>query len=176
MCVWFVQAKGREIRLVNFLEKEDSDLPWFVNQVREFSQKHKCYLGEHFAPHDIDVRDMITKETRRSTIAKTMGFHFRAVPRIGDKNEAIQAAHSIFPRCWFDKDRCKNGISGLASYRRQEDKMNPGRFLDKPVHDWASNTADSFMTLAQGWQDRLAVIGYERPKPVQMDYGFNLFA
>jgi len=177
MCVWMVQAKQREIRLINFIEKEDSDIPWFVNEIREFTKKHRCYLGEHFAPHDIDVRDIITKKTRRQVVSETLGFNFRAVPKIGDKNEAIQAAHSIFPRCWFDKNRCRNGISGLSSYRRQEDKMNPGRFLDKPVHDWASNTADSYMTLAQGWQDRLAIIGAERPQAVQMDYaGFNLFA
>ena len=175
MTVWFVQAYGKEKRIVNYIEKEDSDLGWFVLQVREFCKYHKCFLGENFAPHDIEVRDLLNKKTRKKLVEEALDFHFTTVKRVGNKNEAIQAAHAIFPYCFFDSTRCMKGINGLASYRRKEDKHNPGKFIDEPLHDWASNVADGFMTFAQGWNPRLEQAGRQRNVQGKLRSDFEVF-
>jgi hypothetical protein len=58
----------------------------------------------------------------------------------------------ILPRCWFDKDKTAEGIKALRQYRREYDDIRKV-FLERPLHDWASNPADAFRYLAIGLQD-----------------------
>lgn len=175
MVVWMVQAFGKEIRVINHIEKEDSDIPWFKEQLDNFANKYGIHYGEHFAPHDISVRDMFSKKSRLET-AREMGLNFTRVDRTNDLNDSIETARRLISRCWFDAERCKDGISALSSYHREWDEKREC-FKDKPVHDWASNSADAFRQMAQAWNDRLALNTSPTIEPVQMDYkGFNVFA
>lgn len=63
--------------------------------------------------------------------------------------DGIQAVRRTLPRCWFDKDRTKEGLSALRNYRRVFDEKR-NVFYDTPLHDWASHFADSFRYLAIG--------------------------
>ena len=51
------------------------------------------------------------------------------------------------PKCWFDYNNCATGIDALRTYRRQYHEHTQS-FSDKPLHDWASNSADGFRYLA----------------------------
>ena len=145
----------------------------FVHYVNEFKKKHGIEYGEHHAPHDIGVRDLMTGKTRKDT-AREMGIIFRMVPRTTNLNDSIETTRRLFARCWFDEARCENGIAALASYHREwSDKKQV--YNDNPVHDWSSNSADAFRQMAQAWNDRLA-IGKKTPlRPAQMLADFEVF-
>ena len=55
------------------------------------------------------------------------------------------------PRCWFDEDKCKDGIEALRQYQFEfdEDKKT---FKSKPRHDWASHGSDAFEIIGQVWR------------------------
>ena len=63
------------------------------------------------------------------------------------KELAIEAVRNILRICWFDKDRCRLGISGLQSYRKEYDESKKV-FHSRPVHDWSSHPADAMSSLA----------------------------
>ena len=173
MVVWFVQAIGKEIRVINYCEGENKGMPYFIDIVNKFAQDHNIHYGEHCAPHDVEVRDMMTK-TKRIDTARDMGIILRTVPRTKNLADSIEATRRLFARCWFDERRCEQGINALASYHREYDDAHQC-YRDVPVHDWSSNGADAFRQMAQAWNDRLALT--ERPalESVRMKSSFNVF-
>jgi len=50
---------------------------------------------------------------------------------------------SLLANCWFDAERCREGIEALRMYRREwNDKTK--EFKGHPLHDWTSHYADAF--------------------------------
>lgn len=173
MVVWWVQAVGSEIRVINHYEAENEGMAHFIMKIDNFKRDFDIEYGDHFAPHDIGVRDLMTKKSRQET-AREMGINFRMVPRTTDLNESIEATRKLFSRCWFDDTRCENGIAALASYHREFDEKHQV-YRDTPVHDWSSNSADAFRQMAQAWDDRLALTKKPDVRPVTADMGFSVF-
>jgi phage terminase large subunit len=48
--------------------------------------------------------------------------------------------------CWFDEDRCSDGLQSLRHYRYEVDP-DTRAWSDKPAHDWSSHAADAFMSI-----------------------------
>lgn len=173
MTIWFVQAIGKEIRCINYYEKNGEGMAHYISYIKEFGREHNVSYGDHFAPHDINVRSLMTGKKRVDT-ARDMGIIFRVVPRVGLIADGIEATRKIFPRVWFDETRCELGINALASYRREYDEKRDV-YHDKPVHDWSSNGADAFRQMAQAWQDRLSQPDRNQGNGSVKLGGFNVF-
>jgi hypothetical protein len=62
----------------------------------------------------------------------------RIVPNMS-VSDGIEAARVVFPTCWFDAEKCKEGIRALRNYRWEN---------AQPVHDEHSHAADAFRYLA----------------------------
>jgi len=152
MSIWFVQAVGKEIRFVNYYEHTGEGMAHYINHLDQFKRDHGINYGEHFAPHDIEVRELSTGKSRRDT-ALQMGIAFRVVQqhKVAD---GIEATRRLFSRFWFDEKRCRHGIECISQYRYEYDEKK-GVFRDSPLHDWASHCADSLRQLAMGWQEVL---------------------
>jgi len=175
MVIWFVQAIGQEIRVINHYSAENKPMSHFIGVVNDFKRDYGINYGEHHAPHDINVRSLMSGKKRVDT-AREMGIVFRVVERTTDLNDSIEVTRRLFARCWFDEERCGDGISALASYHREYDEKNQC-YRDTPVHDWSSNDADAFRQMAQAWNDRLALT--KRKTPAQAPIApvdFNVFA
>ena len=70
------------------------------------------------------------------------------VPRVSEVAHGIQATRDVFSSCWFDEVHCKSGIIHLDSYRKKWNNTT-GRFMDQPVHDIHSESADAFRQFGQ---------------------------
>jgi len=77
------------------------------------------------------------------------------VPDIGVE-DGIQAARTMFHRCWFDKDNTQQGLNALRKYQRQlrDDGVS---YSPHPLHNFASHPADAFRYLAVAWQNEVKV-------------------
>jgi len=144
--IWFAQSVGREIHLVDYEEHTGEGLAFYANLLREKKEKNGWSYGKHTGPHDLAVRELGTGKSRVE-IAFEMGIRFNVAERPSRKEDAIEAARQVIASCWFDKDRCDLGIQALISYRKEYDDRNKV-FRLKPVHDWASHSADAFQVLA----------------------------
>ena len=149
--IWFGQFVGQEIHLIDYYENREKGIPHYVKMLKD----KKDYLyGRHFAPHDIEQRELTSGRTRRET-AEGLGIKFEVVPRVAHKEDAIEAVRNVIPRCWFDAVKCERGLDALKSYCKEWDEEKQV-FKTTPVHNWASHSADSFMTLATGWFEKIS--------------------
>jgi len=150
--IWFIQEIGREIRVIDYIENAGVGLEWYVRAIKE-----KDYMyEEHYIPHDGAARELGTGRTRQETL-RELGLGTRIVPR-QSVADGIHAVRQVINKCWFDKQKCKRGIHALKNYQRKWDAKNK-MFVDKPLHDWASNGADAFrmfgLTYAPGKRNRM---------------------
>jgi hypothetical protein len=153
MSIWLMQPHGKEIRLIACYSDSGYGMDHYINWLHEFADKHKIRWGEHYAPHDIEVRELMSGESRKDT-AKKMGIDFKTVARVKQKSDSINAVRAIFPRFIFDSERCEYGINAVASYHREYDEKRKV-FKDRPEHDWSSNLSDALQQLAMAWRDKL---------------------
>lgn len=148
MAIWFSQStRSGEVRLIDYYEASGEGFPHYAAQL---AAKGYVY-GQHWAPHDITVREMGSGKSRLD-VAAGYGIKFEVTPRIHgaagvEVEEGIAAARLMLSRCWFDADKCKVGVEALMHYRRDYNaRLN--EFKATPVHDWASHGADAFRGLA----------------------------
>lgn len=146
MSVLFTQKIGAWIHVIDFFGCNGEGLPYVV---RELNKKPYTY-GRHFAPHDIEVKEIGTGKTRLE-IAADLGIRFNVLPRL-PFIDGIEASRLIMDRCLFDEERCggKKGLfEALKNFKKDWDE-NLCRFRDTPVKDWTSDPVDSFRMMSIG--------------------------
>jgi len=70
----------------------------------------------------------------------------------------IPAVRNILNRCWFDSEKCANGISALKNFRAEYDEKKK-KLGNRYLHDWSSHAAMAFVVFA---------VGYAPPKPTMV--------
>lgn len=140
--IWFWQTVGREIRVIDFYEASGIGLDHYVKVLK---QKDYNY-GRHFLPHDAEKSELGTGKTIREVLS-TMGLRGITIAPKLTIQEGIESARLLIPRCWFDEDKCKDGLEALRQYRKEfDDKLKT--FKLRPLHDWSSHAADAFRYMA----------------------------
>ena len=140
--IWFTQSlKSGEIRVIDYYESSGEGLPHYLKVLKDRPYTY----GEHWAPHDIQVKEFASGRSRLET-ARSLGLNFLVAPNVPIE-DGIHAGRMLFPKCWFDEVKCKAGLEALQHYRRDYNtRLN--EFKDAPVHDWASHAADAWRYLA----------------------------
>lgn len=135
--LWFWQRVGREIRAVDYYESAGVGLDHYAKIMRE-----RDYLyGEQVVPHDIEQTELGSGRTRLETL-RSLGFaRVKIIPKMNPM-ERVNAMRMLFPRIWFDAEKCERGIEALAQYRQEFDQKLKA-FKPTPLHDWTSHAADS---------------------------------
>jgi phage terminase large subunit len=156
--IWFSQTLFTgEVRVIDYYESSGVGLAHY-KQVLE--SKDYAYQA-HWAPHDIEVREMSTGRSRLEA-AGQLGIHFVVSPKVNSLEDGIHAVRMLLPRCWFDKDKTQRGVEALQHYR-WDYNSRIHEFKHLPVHDWASHGADAFRGLAY----RHATPRYRSPEKIQ---------
>lgn len=153
--IWFYQQQGFEIRIIDFYFASNFGLDHYVSMLQQRASSPanpKGYkYGRHFLPHDVKVRELSTGKDRISSL-RSMGLdNISIVAKLGI-DDGINAVRKILPRCWFEREKCQDGLKALRQYRREYDDVRKV-FYEKPHHDWASDPADAFRYLAVGLQE-----------------------
>ena len=106
----------------------------------------------HYGPHDLDNREYSSGKTRVG-IAREHGFHFTVLPHPGPGGfeDGIAACRQLLRRSYFDREKCKLGLSALRNFHREWDD-EAHTYKNQPVHDWSSNGAAAFRYAAVGLQ------------------------
>lgn len=154
MTIWFYQMVGGEIHFVDYYENSGEGLAHYAMKLQE-----KGYIyGKHFAPHDIAVRELGTGKSRQE-VAAGLGIRFTVLPALSVE-DGINAARSIFNRCWFEENKCHRGLDALRNYKKDWDEKNRV-FRNNPKHDWSSHGADAFRTFAVGFKEVVPMKTYD---------------
>lgn len=139
--IGFFQFVGREVRMIDYYEASGEGLNHYAGILQ---QKGYTY-AEHYAPHDIQVRELGTGKSRKE-IAANFGINFLIAPNL-PISDGINAARLRMNRLWVDENKCERFIDAISQYRKEwNDKM--GDYKPTPLHDWTSHAADMFRYFA----------------------------
>jgi phage terminase large subunit len=143
--VWFAQAFTGEYRLIDYLESSGKTIQWYLQQM----QARGYVYGTDWLPWDLGLHAAQMGSGKSiEELMRLAGRKVRILPKLSVA-DGINAARSILPQCWFDQERCADGLQALRNYRYGEIKTleHPTR---EPLHDWASHAADAFRYFAVG--------------------------
>jgi hypothetical protein len=134
-CIGFFQAAGREWHMIDYVEASGEGLNYYASVLRD-----KGYVyAQHFAPHDIEVRELSTGKSRRE-IAENYGIDFEVAPNL-PIDDGINAVRLKFRNLWIDQTKCEAFINAISQYQKEwNDKT--GDYKNHPLHDWTSHAAD----------------------------------
>ena len=143
--IWFTQNVGGRINVINYYENSGEGLLHYAKYCEEFKEEHGFIYGVWMAPHDIVVHEYTSGKTRLATAAE-MGINLSVGDRTAIPTQ-IQLVRNIIKICHFDESRCEKGLAALDSYRKEWNDKS-GAWKNTPYHDWSSNGASAFSTMA----------------------------
>jgi hypothetical protein len=170
--IWFSQTHvGGKVALIDYYEASGEGLAHY----RDVLSRKPYTYETHWAPHDIQVRELGVGKSRLS-IAADLGLYFQVAPRISaekgqEVHEGINAARMFLRKCYFDATKTAEGLDALQNYHWPFNKVMNEFNTSTPVHDWASHGADAFRGLAvrhYGIVPKRAPLGTPKLDPVEV--------
>jgi phage terminase large subunit len=140
--IWFAQSIGFEFRLIDFVSDSLKDVSFYLSEMA----KRPYVYGTAYLPHDARAKTLAAGGRSVQQLVEAGGYRVRIQPGLSIQ-DGMAAVRAIFNRCWFDKDKCADGIQALKHYRYEFDEAL-GTFKREPLHDWASHPADGFRGFA----------------------------
>jgi phage terminase large subunit len=131
-----------ETRLIRYFEGSQRTMTSYLAQLQSFGYVYdKIWL-----PHDAENKTLAAAGRTIEEIVRNAGFKTSVMPRV-PVVDSINAARTIFPNLWFDRDNCADGLNCLRHYRYEVD-ADTGQFSKSPLHDQYSHGADAFRYIA----------------------------
>lgn len=163
--IWFYQVVRDEIHVIDYHASSGQPISHYAKIIGDKTYK---YAG-HWLPHDAKAK---TLASGGKSIIEQLGAYLdfkklSIVPNL-EVQDGIQAARVAIGHCWFDEERCGEGLEALRQYQREYDDDKKS-FREKPRHDWTSHPSDAFRMLAVAWQkDEKDTKVEEAPRTLQV--------
>ena len=136
--VWFVQFIGMETRLIRYYETNQTTISEILAKMQTFGYVYDTL----YLPHDAQNKTLAANGRSLEDIVRASGYNVRIIDRVPIA-DSINAARTIFSKCYFDRENCYEGLQCLRHYRYDVDPET-GRFSQKPLHDNFSHGADAW--------------------------------
>ena len=140
--IWFVQYIGMEIRLIRFLQDTQKTMTHYLATLQTFGYVYDTI----WLPHDAKAKTLAAAGMTIEEIVRNAGYKTRVLDRVPTV-DSINAARTIFPKCYFDRENTADGLQCLRHYRYEVDP-DTKQFGRTPLHDHYSHGADAFKYVA----------------------------
>jgi phage terminase large subunit len=146
--IWIAQQDGQRVNVLDYYEASGQPLSAHL----EWLRSHGYANAECVLPHDGAKGDVVTA-VRFEDHIRSAGFDVRTIENQG-KGAAlkrVETARKLFPRIWFDEEKCSGGLDALGWYHeRRDEHRNIGL---GPEHDWSSHAADAFGLMCVAYEE-----------------------
>lgn len=109
--LWFAQVVGFEFRIVDFYQNQLQSLQHYLQVL----QNRGYVYGKDWLPHDAKAKQLGTGKSIQEMM-EAAGRKVEIVPQLSVV-DGINAARAIFPMCYFDAEKCADGLNCLRRYR-----------------------------------------------------------
>jgi len=140
--IWFAQTIGFEHRLIDYYENCGHLIPHYLREL----QSRPYVYGQHWLPHDAAHKLQAAEKTIKQQVEAVFPGIVNIVPLMNVTNQ-INAARTIFPRCWFDREKTEDGVKALKYYQFKVDPQT-GQRSKEPMHNWPSHGSSAFQYFA----------------------------
>lgn len=165
----FAQRVGNEIHIIDTYQNSGEGLSHYSYILKKLAEENEWTYGNHWAPHDIQVRELSYGGETRLQRARELGIDFELVPNL-PISEGLEMAKNFFPKLWIDEERNTFFLKCLDNYHFPfNEKFNT--YGEKPVHDWSSHMMDAFRYLAVVYNEkRQGHMSEEEAKKMERKY------
>lgn len=139
--IWFAQTVGNELRLIDYYSNSLQPLQHYIQVL----QSRGYIYGTDWLPHDAKAKSLATGRSVEE-IMLAMGRKVQITANLS-LFDGINAARTIFNRCYFDEHKCAEGLQSLRHYRYDIDPESK-QLSGRPLHDYHSHAADAFRYFA----------------------------
>ena len=141
---WFWQETPTgEVKVIDYYENQGQPLSHYVSMLQNKPYHYEII----WLPHDAKAKTLQTGRTVIEQLTRPPNkLPCQIVPRVAVQ-DGIEAVRLMLPHVEIDADKCEDGVETLRNYRRQYNERTSS-FMDKPLHDNASNGSDAFRYLA----------------------------
>jgi len=136
--IWFVQFIGMETRLIRYIQDTQKTMTHYLATLQTFGYVYDTI----WLPHDAKNKTLAAAGMTIEDIVRNSGFKTRVLDRVPTV-DSINAARTIFPKCYFDRENTAEGLQCLRHYRYEVDP-DTKQFSRNPLHDHYSHGADAF--------------------------------
>jgi len=163
MCaLWFFQQVGMEHHAIAFYGNTGFGIDHYLEEI----QKRKYLIKRILLPHDAANHHQAASKTIERQVRDVYpGEIVKIVPKLSIAN-GINAVRQLFPRLYFAEGPTADGVLGLQHYQYG---VNPDTKVrtKEPLHNWASNPADSLRYYAVEMKEG------GKPKPQEEDFDYS---
>jgi phage terminase large subunit len=156
---WIVQFVGFEIRVLRYFEDNQKTIQHYLSLMQTFGYIYDTI----WLPHDAAAKSLGTGKSIEEIVRAT-GLKVQILDRV-PITDSINAARTIFPRCYFDRKNTEEGLNCLRHYRYDVDEH--GTFSQKPLHNIYSHGADAWRYIG------LMVNEPKKRQPVKQNYALG---
>jgi phage terminase large subunit len=135
--VWILQFVGQETRLLRYFEDSQQTISYYMAKLQSFGYVYDTI----WLPHDAKAKSLGTGKSIEEIVRAT-GMKVQILDRV-PVADSINAARTIFNKCYFDRQNTEEGLQCLRHYRYDVDP-DTKMFSAKPLHDEYSHGADAF--------------------------------
>jgi phage terminase large subunit len=135
--VWILQFVGQETRLLRYFEDSQQTISYYMAKLQSFGYVYDTI----WLPHDAKAKSLGTGKSIEEIVRAT-GMKVQILDRV-PVADSINAARTIFSKCYFDRQNTEEGLQCLRHYRYDVDPETK-MFSAKPLHDEYSHGADAF--------------------------------
>ena len=136
--IWFIQFIGMEIHLIRYIEDNQRTISHYLSVMQTFGYVYDTL----WLPHDAQNKTLAANGRSIEEIVRAAGYKVQITAKV-PVSDSINAARTIFPKCYFDREECAEGLQCLRHYRYDVDP-DTKMFSKSPLHDNYSHGADAF--------------------------------
>lgn len=146
--IWFWRFnKDRVPDVIDWYEATGEGLSHYFDVVARRAADCGYEYVKHWLPHDARAKTLQTGMSTLDRCAEEWGADKVAISPQLSLADGIGAARWLFEQPIRIHSRCGDGVECLREYRYEWDEENRC-FSKKPLHNWASHSADAFRYLA----------------------------
>ena len=134
---WILQFVGQETRLLRYFEDSQQTISYYMAKLQSFGYLYDTI----WLPHDAKAKSLGTGKSIEEIVRAT-GMKVQVLDRV-PVADSINAARTIFNKCYFDRQNTEEGLQCLRHYRYDVDP-DTKMFSAKPLHCEYSHGADAF--------------------------------
>lgn len=142
--IWFVQIEpGGRPMFIDYHETSGEQLKYYADLL---ASKPYTYGEVIILPHDASAERLGMESVENQL--RDLGWPSRVLKVERNIQPGIEAARVLINKACFDEEKTRQGRAALSAYVHEYDERNHV-FKPKPLHNWASDGADSFRYAAR---------------------------
>lgn len=163
--VWFVQRIGLAYHVINYWEGRRAKVASFLKMVQDDKEMGRYIIGTFYLPHDAGSEHQAADGGSIEDLFRAQaGGRGVVVQKPGDIANGVNLARTVFSQCWFDRERCADGLQRLRHYRYEIDEKTK-LWTKLPIHDDNSHGADAFRGFAVSTTSTEGIPALKLPPP-----------